>query len=397
MPTILKSISFTLAMVFAIAPSAMAADDKAKIKKDFDTWHQETKQQFEKNWAAIQEAEAAARPTYDKGVKIAEAGKNKKAIETLLDARAKLFNHKKATFVHVDKGLSHQIALALASLYSDMDDEARLKREIVFMDKGRDWLPKEEEQKIFLHHALKELYRVWGVEEAKEGRKRMKTKDRNRLKRIMAAVTVGPHTDILFEDLYEMRKGWEAAFDASKKTYAQTEFDDFGGQGDLSAHDDLFAPTESNFREGLEMLVINREVTKATKKTVTFDFTTSRVLPVNCKSTGKILEVTPRGRYIYKQKCEFMAREGGHKLVMKAPKGIKLKKGDVVTMYVTVAKTPTKGKIVQMDGPAIVHSSRKGKTQVLLGVKTKKPAYIVADGDYRVVIKDDAQTPPKVK
>lgn len=168
---------------------------------------------------------------------------------------------------------------------------------------------------------------MWGVEEAKEGRKRMKTKDRNRLKRIMAAVTVGPHTDILFEDLYNLRKSWEAAFDASKKTYTVTEFDDFGGQGDLGAHDDLYAPSESNFKKGLEILVINREVSKATARSVEFDFTTSRVLPVNCKSTGKILEVSPRGRYIYKQKCDFMAREGGHKTRHESAQGIEAQKG----------------------------------------------------------------------
>lgn len=156
MPTLTKALVLSLTLVTSFAPEASAADDKVKIKADFDAWFKETNAQFEKSWAAIQEAEAAARPTYEKGVKLAEQGKQKKAAKTLLDARAKLFNHKQATFVHVNKGLSHSIALPLASIYDDTDDEALLKREIVFMDKGRAWLSKEEEQKIFMHHAMKD-------------------------------------------------------------------------------------------------------------------------------------------------------------------------------------------------------------------------------------------------
>ncbi|MEO0812113.1 MAG: hypothetical protein AAFY60_04555 [Myxococcota bacterium] len=38
----------------------------------------------------------------------------------------------------------------------------------------------------------------------------------------------------------------------------------------------------------------------------------------------------------YKQKCEFRTREGGHRLMVKQPKGLKLKVGDLVTMYATV-------------------------------------------------------------
>jgi|GEM_PF-1946319 len=44
--------------------------------------------------------------------------------------------------------------------------------------------------------------------------------------------------------------------------------------------------------------------------------TKTELKPVNCKSTGKVLEITPRGRYIYKQKCDAMAHAGGHKLLM---------------------------------------------------------------------------------
>jgi|GEM_PF-1748095 len=66
-------------------------------------------------------------------------------------------------------------------------------------------------------------------------------------------------------------------------------------------------------------------------------------------------------------------------------------------MYVTVAETPTTKFDVKLERPAVVHSSRNGKTQWLLGVKTKKPSYIEARSDYRVDIRDDAQMPPKVK
>ena len=192
-------VSATLVVLLGALPASSAhADDKAQIKKDFDAWHAKTKAQFAQAWTAIQEAEASVQSSYDKGVKLAEGGKNKKATQALLKARSDLFNHKNGTFVHVNKGLSFKIALALAGIYDATDEEALLKREIVFMDNGRNWMAKDEE-KIFLHHALQEVYRVWGVEERKEGRKRMKTKDRNRLKRIMAAVTIGPHTDILLK------------------------------------------------------------------------------------------------------------------------------------------------------------------------------------------------------
>ncbi len=392
MPRLLSYMSL-IAIICLSAPSRASALDKDKIKKDFDAWHTKTVADFEETWTGIMAAEASAMPLYEKGKKQAEAGKKKKAVKTLLAARAKLFNGPKGELVHINKGLSFKIAAALAELYETLEDEPRLKREITFMDVGRPWLSKEKEQQIFVRHAIREVYRVYGIEEYKSG-KRMKTKDRKRLYRIMSYAVVGT-SDVIFEEGYKQGKAWEATFEEAKKTYAKEEFEDYGGQGGVSAHDHIMAPSESNFKTGAVVLIINREVTKVTNKSIIFDFTKQRLHAVNCKDTGKVRRVTRRGRYVYKQKCDFMARSGGHRLVVKPVKGLKVKKGDVMTMYATVKGI--KGKDVRFEAPAVVHSARKGKTRWLLGVKTGKPSYIVKDGDYRVRIVDDAEAPPKVK
>lgn len=194
-----------------------------------------------------------------------------------------------------------------------------------------------------------------------------------------------------------MRNAWKKTAQKAEGSVDKDIYEDFGGQGDVEDHYSQMAAAESNFPVGGVVLVTNQEVSKVTKKSFTIDFTETRMEPVNCKSTGKVLAITKRGRFVYKQKCEFREGSGGHKLTIRAVPGLKLKKGDLVTMYAPVEKVLSDKGEVKMDVPAVVHSSRKGKTQWLLGIKTKKPAYIQEDGDFHIILHDDAEAPPKVK
>jgi len=339
----------------------------------------------------MQAAEADARPLYDKGMKLAEAGKTKEAVASLLEARAKLFNGPNAGFVHIDKGLSLQIAIGLAEQYEELEDEVRLKREIIMMDKGREWMSKEDEYKAFMYAAVNEVHRVWGIEHIKTG-KRMKTKERDRLKRITRYMNIGGG-DVLFNEGTEMRSDWDASASKAKRSYVTSTWRDFGSIDGVKSHRDV--NPASRFQPGDLILVTNRTVSKVSGRKATFDFTANRMMPTSCKPTGELYVMTTSGRYVYKEKCSYKQIKGGHKLTVTMPKGLELKKGDVVTMYAKVKST--KGLNVTLETAAVVHSARKGKTQWLLGVKSGKPSFIEATGDFHATIVDDADAPPRVK
>ena len=62
-----------------------------------------------------------------------------------------------------------------------------------------------------------------------------------------------------------------------------------------------------------------------------------------------------------------------------------------------IDKIDKKRLTIKVGPAAVVHASRKNKTQWLMGVKSDKASHVVANGDFRVEFKDDAEAPAQVE
>ena len=129
----------------------------------------------------------------------------------------------------------------------------------------------------------------------------------------------------------------------------------------------------SNTAEKAGKVVYMKDVAVDTVKgsMLRFDFKSSYKVPTSCRNTKEVSSVNLyTGRVSYVQKCKYKTVKDGYIVVVPAPKGEKVKKGDLVSFYATVKERKGKFEVMLKD-PGYVRVSSGGQTKWFLGAKVK--------------------------
>lgn len=322
-----------------------------KAKGAFESWKGNVAKLFETEWNKIEAAEKVARPLFEEGKKLAEAGDNKKAAAKLIEARKKLYMEAYPSSVAIEtaiknnalqKGLSYEISAALAKIYFEEGDKAKLYPELSIIKSGRVWLSKEQELQVRLYDLLADY------------RKKMSPQPTDLVRRYASRYSDTAKTYKLTKDEASAKVG-EA-------------YNMLGVKEETVSH----RSAGSNPADHVGKIVkMTETISSVAGGKLRFDYRGSYKKPVKCWRTGKVAGVNLyTGRMIYEQKCKYQTVKTGYYIVTKAPKGYKLKKGDKVTFYATVGKK--KGNDVNFDNPNYVIIAPGGMTKSYMGVPVKK-------------------------
>ena len=365
-------------LVATLSVGATRADDKAKEAKwraTTDAWRAEVVAQFNKDWAAITAAEKQARPLVVQAARLAKAGKAKKAESALLEARRVLYTAPKAEVIPLRRGLSYEIAVALATLYEDRGAHALAKRELSLMETGRRWMSRADETLVRLHEQAEAIERAYrdGERAASAGNPPPR-KQRQKTRQISGYLRYR-HGKVWSEDGKKQGEAMRDAARRAKKLIDEELYEDLGGTRRVQFHQRTY-PADTFKVGGAPVEVAVGVVSKARGRTATLDFRKAQREAYDCRSTGKVRKVTRRGEYLYHKVCKYRNKRGGHAMSLKLPPGLAVKKGDEMTFYADVVKR--KGSSLVLGRAAVVAVTRKGRTIWLHGVKTKRPVRVEA-------------------
>lgn len=322
-----------------------------KQQAAFDAWRGQVAKSFEVEWAKVQSAENAARPSFDAGVKALDASDYKTATAKLLEARQQLFTAAYPSAValeaaykngSLEKGLSYEIASALARTYFEQGDKANLYPELAIIKNGRKWLEKDKEIQVRLFDILADT------------KGKMTPKPTDAVKRYAGRYsTVGK----------ELKSVKEVAHAQRGESYNM-----LGVAVETISHRMAGSSTAESAGK---VVYMEAPVSLVKGKSLRFDFRSEYQVPVKCRNTKEVSNVNLyTGRVSYKQKCTYKKVKTGYTMVVPAPKGVKVKKGDIVAFYAAVGKRLGKFD-VSLTKPGYVRVAPGGQTQWFLGSKVK--------------------------
>ena len=323
-----------------------------KQQAAFEAWKGQVSGQFDKEWTSVEEAETAARPAYDEGVKALDASDYATAIKKFSEARQKLYSTAypsaialEAAFNNgsLEKGLSYEISAGLARTYFEKGDKAQLYPELSIIKNGRKWLSKDEEVQVCMFDILE------------DGDGKLTPKPTEAVRRY-----AGRYSDV-------GRK-----FKAVKEVASAQRGEAYNMLG-VDVETISHREAGSNTAEKAGKVVYMKDVAVDTVKgsTLRFDFKSSYKVPTSCRNTKEVSSVNLyTGRVSYVQKCKYKTVKDGYIVVVPAPKGEKVKKGDLVSFYATVKERKGKFEVMLKD-PGYVRVSSGGQTKWFLGAKVK--------------------------
>ncbi|CAN0488527.1 unnamed protein product, partial [Laminaria digitata] len=322
-----------------------------KAQAAFDAWREQVTNAFDADWTKIQTAEEAARPAFEEGMAALEKGDSAAAEAKLLEARQTLFSSAYPSALALDaaykngnleKGLSYEISAGLARTYFENNEKSKLYPELAIIQNGRKWLTKEEEIQVRLFDILAD----------REGK--LSPKPTDPVKRYAGR----------YSDLGKQYKGVKEIADASRGE----AYNMLGVAIETLTH----RQAGSNTAEKVGQVVWLEEPISLVKgNTLRFDFRNEYKVPTKCWNTKEVEGVNLyTGRVYYKQKCKYKTEKSGYTIVVPAPEGIKVKKGDVVSFYGVIDKR--KGDFdVMIKDPGYVRVAPGGETKWFLGAKVK--------------------------
>lgn len=377
---------FGLLLSVALLGSAISTtvyaddDDKAELRKEhkaaFNDWHKNQKKSFERAWKAIAEAEGRARPVFEKGKALQKAGKAKKAVATYQKARLILLTGDDAALVPLQLGLAYEIALQLAEIYQETGRTAESMRETTLLREGRQWRSKKEERDLFMHNMVQQEVLVYYADQDKETRGRARPRaDRRQTKRVLNYLAYRNDEGVyVFPKGGGIGKRFRETEEKIKRAHDYDTFKELGGERSTQIHADEYQPSSFSVNDDRPIFVDDVTVTKVKRRKATFDFRKSVEEGHNCKTTGRIRRVNQYGRRIYERKCDTRKVKGGHQMVLTLPKGLRLRKGDKVTLFGLVKSAEKKrGGKLTVKSSQIIHAARGKKVLFLLGVPTSRP------------------------
>ena len=318
----------------------------------FEAWKGQVTGAFDKEWEAVQAAESAARPTYDEGMKALDSGDYKTAAAKFAEARQKLYSAAypsaialEAAFANgsLEKGLSYEISAGLARTHFEQGDKAQLYPELSIIKNGRKWLAKDQEVQVRMYDILA---------------------DRN------GKLTPKP-TDAVrryagrYSDVGRQFKGIKEVASAQRGE----AYNMLGVDVETISHREAGSNTSEKAGKVVYMKDVAIDTVKG--KYLRFDFKSSYKVPTSCRNTKEVASVNIyTGRVSYVQKCKYKTVKDGYVIVVPSPKGVKLKKGDLVSFYATVKERKGKFEVMLKD-PGYVRVSKGGETKWFLGATVK--------------------------
>lgn len=321
-----------------------------QAKGAFDAWQKQALGIFGQEWSKIKAAEAAAQPMVDEAKAAIEAGDMKKAEAKLIEARGKLYAEAYPSSVALDtaikndsitRGLSYEIAGALARIYFEQGEKAKLYPELSIIKEGRSWLSEEEEQKVRMYDILADRDGKL-VPKPTEPVIRYASRYSDTAKEYKA---VKEQADARSGEAYNMLG---VAMDTITHRQASLNPEEKAGQ----------------------VVYMEEPVDEVKGSKLMFDFRREYQVPVKCWRTNKVAGVNLyTGTVYYEEKCKYEKRKDGYFIVVDAPKGVKVGKGDVVSFYGTVGKKS--GANIELDNAGFVRVAPKGETKWFMGNASK--------------------------
>lgn len=329
-------------------PEEVAAE---KAQGAYEAWKKLAADQFEKEWTNIQEAEAKARPGYDKGLAALEKGDFKAAMPELYKARETLYKAAYPTSLAFDtaltngnlrRGLSYEIAAAIAKGHFDQGDKARLYPEMDIIKTGRKWMSKDDELIIRWNDILAD----------RQGNLTPKTTDQVR----RYASRYAKET-----------RGWRTVKDTAKAASGEA-YSLLGVELETVSHRAAASDPAANAGK---IVKVEEPVTSVSGRSLSFDFRREYQVPTNCWRTKRIASVNLwTGRVNYEQKCNYKTVKDGYFLVVNGPAGVRVAKGDLVTFYAAVGAK--KGNNLHLEDAGFVRVAKKGETSWYSGARIGK-------------------------
>lgn len=322
-----------------------------RAKADFDAWATRVTQAFSAEWAKIQSAEEAARPMYDQGKAAMDSGDVKTAQAKLLEARQALFSAAYPSAVALDaayangsleKGLSYEIAAALAQLYFEQGNKAKLYPELSIIKTGRTWLSQDQELQVRLFDILAD----------RTGK--LAPKPTDTVRRYAGRYSKVGKEFKAVKEVAEARRG---------EAYGM-----LGVEIETISH----RSAGSNPKDNVGKVVrVEEPVTKVEGNMLRFDFRRKYKVATKCWRTNKVAGYNVyTGRVYYQEKCKYKNVKDGYSLLVKKPRGVKIKKGDIVSFYAFVGKKQGKFDL-KLKKPGYVRVAPNGQTKWFLGAKVK--------------------------
>ncbi len=322
-----------------------------QAKGAFDAWSDQVTKAFNAEWDKIAAAEATARPLYEEGLAALESGDAKSAEAKFLAARQTLYNTAYPSSVALEtayrngaleKGLSYEIAAALARLYFEQGVKAKLYPELSIIKVGRPWMSKEEELQI----------RHYDVLADQNGKLAPKPTDPVR-------TYAGRYSDV--------GKQFKGVAEVAQARRGEA-YNLMGVDIELISH--RVGASDPSANAG-KVVFVEEPVDDVRGNTLRFDFQREYEVPTKCWNTNTVSSVNLyTGQVYYAQKCNYKKQKDGYVLVVAVPKGVKVAKGDQVSFYATVGSKKGQTELL-LDNPGYVRVAPKGETSWFLGTSVK--------------------------
>ncbi len=319
-----------------------------KAESAFNAWRENAIKAFEKEMTNIRSAEDQARPAYKAGVEALEEGDYDTAQTKLTEARQTLYSNAYSSPVALDtaiangnlkRGLSYEIAAALARVHFEEGELAKLYPELNIIKDGRSWIDDKDEKTVRLYDILA------------DSKGKLAPKATSLVKRYASRYSDTART-------YRFTK--EAADAKVGEAYAM-----LGVDLETISHRKAGASPDDNAGE---VIFVEETVDAVKGGKLKFDFRSSYKVPTKCWNTKEVSSVNVyTGRVNYKQKCKYKEVDNGYILSVSAPEGTKVKEGDTVSFYATVG-SKTGDHTVNLNEPGYVRVAPEGKTAWYLGV-----------------------------
>lgn len=313
----------------------------------FYAWRDRAGDIFEDQLNQIQSAEEQARPMYEEARELMDDGAFEEALDKLQQARTTLYENAYSSGVAmetavtnrtIERGLSYEIAAAIAEIHFHQGDRAQMYPELSIIQNGRTWFDEDEEFQIYLYQVLAD----------RDGD--MVPQPTSQVRRY-----AGEFSDTAAE----YRRTAERADVRSGEAYAMlgVNLEPISERRILLNADDATG----------EVIHLEQQVDSVSGGQMQFDFRQTRNVPTNCRSTGEVVGANVyTGEVRYRQECDSREIEEGYVLSAPTPDGVQVRSGDIVEIYATVGNVS--GDTVRLNDPGVVRVMRNGETAFYLGV-----------------------------
>ncbi len=318
-----------------------------QAEDEFYDWRERAEEIFTDDFNQIREAEDEAKPLYEEARELMDDGEFDEALAKLQEARTTLYQSAYPSAVAmetavtnrtIERGLSHEIAAAIAEIHFHQGDRAKMYPELSILQNGRTWLDEEDELKAHLHQILAD----------RDGDMVPQTTER-----------VQRYAGEFSDTATQFRRVAERADARSGEAYRMLGVD----LDPISERQVLMNPDDA---QG-EVIRLEEEVTNVAGGNLEFDFRATREVATNCRNTNEVASANVyTGEVRYRQECDSKQIEEGYVLSASAPSGVQVQQGDIVELYATVGSAS--GDNVTLNTPGVVRVMREGETVWYQGV-----------------------------